>query len=47
MQFVCDTYNEDFSARKRGKSGNNQAVTICGIYRSYEQVIVFILFVEL
>ena len=22
MQFVCDTYNEDFSARKRRKSGN-------------------------
>ena len=34
MQFVCDIYKEDFSARKRIKSGNNQTVTICGIHGS-------------
>ena len=33
MQCLCDTYNEDFSAPKRRKLGNNQPVTICGIYR--------------
>ena len=31
MWHIC---NEDFSARKRRKLGNNQTVTICGIYRS-------------
>ena len=31
MQFARDTYNENFSARKRRKSGNNQTVAICGI----------------
>ena len=30
MQFLCDTYNEDFSARKRRKSGNSLYVEYMG-----------------
>ena len=30
MQFVCETYNEDFSARKRRKSGNSLYVEYMG-----------------
>ena len=32
---VFDTYNEDFSARKGRKSGNNRTVTIESLYVEY------------